>query len=345
MIDYSDIKFFIGPMSKLVVDSVGDFCNTNDVKIGLIPSRRQVEYDGGYVCNWKTSDFSKYARNVSSNIILQRDHGGINQCANYEHNEDMKKYTAKASFRDDAESDFDLIHVDPWKKYRSIDEVAAETARNIRFISGINDLTMFEVGTEEAIRPYEVEDIKKFMLILEKSLTKRQFSKIKYLVIQAGTRISGIKNIGNFDSERCKSMVDFCKDAGLLSKEHNGDYLNPKQMKSRFDLGLDAINVAPEFGVSETQVILNEIKKMRREDLFDRFFNLVYESKKWVKWLPENFEIKSHEDKKTIAEVAGHYVFSKSEFCKITSEIEGLKDKIKQAHYKKLETFFSTLEK
>tara|TARA_R110002074_G_scaffold306041_1_gene477099 strand:- start:429 stop:1463 length:1035 start_codon:yes stop_codon:yes gene_type:complete len=344
MKNYSNIKFFIGPMSKLTVDAVGDFCNNNSVEIGLIPSRRQIEYDGGYVCNWKTSDFSKYAKNISSKIILQRDHGGINQCSNTVHDNDMKIYTAHASFKEDADSGFDLIHIDPWKKYRDIEEAAEETVRNIKFISEINESTMFEVGTEEAIRPYQVEDIEKFTLYLEKNLSKKDFLKIKYLVIQAGTRISGTRNIGKFDSNRCKKMIDFCKNSGFLSKEHNGDYLNIAQMKKRFDLGLDAINVAPEFGVSESRVILNEIKNKERADLFDKFFNLVYESKKWVKWLPSNFKISSDEDRHTIVKVAGHYVFSKNEFYEITSELGNINNKIKKAHTKRLEKFFRSLD-
>jgi hypothetical protein len=54
-------KYFIGPMSKNVVDTIIDFCKSTNNNIGLIPSRRQVEFNGGYVNNWTTSEFSKYA--------------------------------------------------------------------------------------------------------------------------------------------------------------------------------------------------------------------------------------------------------------------------------------------
>ena len=65
------MKYFIGPMSKNVVDAIIEF-NGN---IGFIPSRRQVEYDGGYVNNWTTKEFGKYA----NKIILKRDHAGPGQ--------------------------------------------------------------------------------------------------------------------------------------------------------------------------------------------------------------------------------------------------------------------------
>ena len=68
-------KYFIGPMSKNIVDSIIEFCNETGNKIGLIPSRRQVEWDSGYVNNWTTEEFSKYA-NI---LLLQRDHSGPGQ--------------------------------------------------------------------------------------------------------------------------------------------------------------------------------------------------------------------------------------------------------------------------
>ena len=45
-------KFYIGPMSKNVVDSILEFTEETGNKIGFIPSRRQVEFNGGYVIRW-----------------------------------------------------------------------------------------------------------------------------------------------------------------------------------------------------------------------------------------------------------------------------------------------------
>ena len=54
-----DIKFFIAPMSKKVVDSIINFKNMYSKKITLIPSRRKVDFKGGYSNNWTTESFSK----------------------------------------------------------------------------------------------------------------------------------------------------------------------------------------------------------------------------------------------------------------------------------------------
>ena len=69
MTDY-DVKFFIGPMSRNVVDAVIEVNKETDLKIGFIPSRRQVESDGGYVNNWTTKMFSNYVKSKSNSIFI-----------------------------------------------------------------------------------------------------------------------------------------------------------------------------------------------------------------------------------------------------------------------------------
>ena len=105
-------KLFIGPMSKNIVDVVIERCNDSDDKIGLIPSRRQIEHNGGYVNNWTTDEFVEYVRTRSSNVILQRDHAGPFQ--GKEEDDGLKSLSA------DAMACFDLIHIDPWKKYTDL---------------------------------------------------------------------------------------------------------------------------------------------------------------------------------------------------------------------------------
>ena len=69
-------KYYIGPMSKNVVDSIIEFCNETNHKVGLIPSRRQIEWDGGYVNTWTTEQFSEYTK---MKLVLKRDHAGPGQ--------------------------------------------------------------------------------------------------------------------------------------------------------------------------------------------------------------------------------------------------------------------------
>ena len=59
-------KYYIGPMSKNVVDCVID--HNQKYHIGLIPSRRQVDYCGGYVNKWDTKTFSQYCHKSYRNL-------------------------------------------------------------------------------------------------------------------------------------------------------------------------------------------------------------------------------------------------------------------------------------
>jgi len=113
-------KLFIGPMSLNVVDSILELSNEIDKPIGIIPSRRQVEYNGGYVNNWTTRDFSNYIRSKSNNILLVRDHGGPNQ--------GDKEDDGILSFKHDCEF-FDVLHIDVWKKYKDYDKGLKETIK------------------------------------------------------------------------------------------------------------------------------------------------------------------------------------------------------------------------
>ena len=64
-------------MSKNVVDCV--IKHGQKYSIGFIPSRRQVDFSGGYVNAWNTESFSEYVRSKSSSVLLCRDHGGPEQ--------------------------------------------------------------------------------------------------------------------------------------------------------------------------------------------------------------------------------------------------------------------------
>ena len=129
---------------------------------------------------------------------------------------------------------------------------------------------------------------------------------------------------GGFDVERCKNMVNVCHKHGLLSKEHNGDYLSNEAVSLRFNSGLDAINIAPEFGVLETNTILNHLS----EEQIDKFYKTCYESNKWVKWVPDDFN--PHENKRAIVSICGHYVFNTPTVKELKSQIPNIETTIKQ---------------
>tara|TARA_Y100000593_G_C4308258_1_gene336917 strand:- start:581 stop:1543 length:963 start_codon:yes stop_codon:yes gene_type:complete len=303
-------KFYLGPMSKNVVDAVIEFTEETDNKIGFIPSRRQVEYNGGYVNNWTTEEFSKY---VNGRVLIERDHGGAGQ--GYVEDDGVKSFEVDSQY-------LDIIHVDPWKKYPKFDDGLKETLATINYIHNINPNTLFEVGTEEAIRKFTPDDLDK---LLEELSHFEFFDNIKYAVVQSGVGLDLGKrvNTGNFDLDRLKAFIRVCKRWGKLSKEHNGDYLTNKDIKVRFDAGLDALNIAPEFGQLETLCYLEHMG----DDIED-YYKICYNSKRWEKWVDDDFV--PEDNKKELIKICGHYVFSDPKFLEIKPNIDlKIRDTIK----------------
>lgn len=305
------IKYFIGPMSKNVVDSIIEF----DGSFGFIPSRRQVDYNGGYVNSWTTGEFATY---VNGRVPIERDHGGIGQ--GYKHDDGIESFMHDCRY-------FDKIHIDPWKEHQDFDKGLQETIDCINFIYLVmgKEKVKFEVGTEESIRRFEVDELENLLRHLKGKLEPDIFENIEYVVVQSGVGLDLGKqnNTGIFDPDRLEKMISICKKYGKKSKEHNGDYLTDTEYKQRFDLGLDSINIAPEFGQLETLCYLEEMG----EDI-DEYYNICYESKRWEKWVDETFI--PEDNKRELIEICGHYVFSDKSFLDIKPDIDlKIKEKIK----------------
>ena len=295
-------QLFIGPVSKNVVDAVIDEANHKNQYICLIPSRRQIDYDKGYVNNWDTKEFVQYVRSKTDKVLIQRDHGGPSQGKF----EDDGLY----SLTKDAEENFSLIHIDPWKKYQDLNDAINITINCINKVYEINQNVLFEVGTEEALRKYSLKEFEFFLENLKLKLG-HIFKKIKFASIQSGTRLEMNKNIGKFNLQKSKEFINICKKFNLFSKEHNGDYLSLNDIKIRFNNGLDAINIAPEFGFLETKYLLEEIKKQCDTKSYSQIFEICYESKKWVKWIPPHMVEKLLEENKNVfIETSCHYSFT-----------------------------------
>ena len=291
-------KYYIGPMSKNVVDCIINHKHS----IGFIPSRRQIDFSGGYVSDWNTESFTKYVKDKNPSVLICRDHGGERQ--------GQVEDDGIESFYNDAQH-FDLIHIDPFRVATDIISAAAITDIMIKRIWSKNPNIMYEVGTEEAIFKYQPEDLDRFLNHLYNSLPKEQFDKIKYAVVQSGTGLdlSTRTNTGNFNKRRLKKFINVVKKYGLMSKEHNGDYLiDSFDVEVRFESGLDAINIAPEFGQIESEYYLEQCRKDNH--LFDRLYDICYNSGKWKKWISNINRI----SKDQLIMTSCHYVLSNPDF-------------------------------
>ena len=325
-------KLFIGPVSKSVIDSVIDYANIYNTPLGLIPSRRQIDFSGGYVdfldnglAN-TTESFSSYVKDKTSIVTLVRDHGGPYQGQVDDDGMD--------SLQNDCLS-LDLIHIDPWKKYSDYELGLKETISLINQAYIWNPYIKFEIGTEEAIRKFSVDELDKFVSDLKNNLHPKVFSNIKYLVIQSGTALKANKNIGSYSSDQLKDMIKISQKFNFISKEHNGDYLSSDLIKEKFQLGLDCINIAPEFGKIESDIIAKKLQERGDSYIFE-FFKICKDSNKWVKWVDKDFK-PDNNVLETIS-ICGHYVFSYPSFKKL-KQILGpdVYIDIKQAIQKRIE--------
>jgi hypothetical protein len=141
-----------------------------------------------------------------------------------------------------------------------------------------------------------------------------------------------LENIGDFNPLRLEKMVKVVNSYKLLTKEHNGDYLSQEQIKNRTECGLESINLAPEFGVMQTRLILERLSEKEQEEAYRVCEGL----KKYKKWIPTHLQ--DAPPKGLVVQVSGHYAFTKEPFASHADNVRGeLEDKI----YERLDSILS----
>lgn len=327
----------IGPMSKNCIDATIELSKKNRFPIMLIPSRRQIDFNTGYVNNLTTKKFSKYINN-NKNLIICRDHGGPWQSELEKKNKmSLKKAmeNAKKSFEYDINSNFKILHLDPsidihnkLKIDQILDRIKELYEHCWSYAKKKRKKILFEIGTEEqnglleSFESYEYafNKISKFCEI-------NNIIKPTFFVVQFGTKVMEDKNIGNFNNiqniEELKKknkeflkINNFLRKNNIFTKIHNADYLSDKHLSFLKKSNVGAINIAPEFGIIETRALINILKQNNLEELLNRFLDLSYNSKKWKKWIINKNKI----SKFKCSELAGHYVYSSKEFKEIKKE-------------------------
>lgn len=373
IIDNKKTLLCVGVMSKNVVDASIELANEKKIPIILIASRRQIEakeFGGGYANKWDTLSFSKYVRkkDKSKNIFLARDHGGPWQntfeiSENYNYKKAMK--SAKFSFKCDIDCGFDFLHIDTSESIHGVSKTQAfkrlcelylycenyaqKKSKNIFYEIGTEEQSGFSGNFKDLIQT--LEKFKQFCI-------KKKIKWPSFVVAQCGTKVMETRNVGTFESLYniknefpveilLMKTLETCKKYDILMKEHNADYLNTNSLEWHPKLGIQAVNVAPEFGVVESRHLLKLLKDNKMSDDYERFIQLSYDSKKWEKWMLK--DEKSSREHKAI--ISGHYVFKHPEVEKIRENLikkvfkkkrlldEELKRKIKSSINRYLKSF------
>lgn len=318
-----DYRFGIGPMSKNIVDACIDFVEKYDVRMMFIPSRRQIDFAGGYV-GWDTESFAKYVKSRTDRIPIMRDHGGPGQGDRMD--------DGLYSLRQDCLY-FDMVHLDPWKMAEDLGDGFFQTRNLLLWCSSFCSVIQYEIGTEQSIFKYDHIHLNDFIKFISRW---SGVDEVRYAVIQTGTSLCGNENTGTYNPDRLDAMVAICKRHGLLAKVHNGDYLPIDLIREMFRRGVDAINIAPEFGQIETQTYLREMDT----NLLDAFYDICYDSGRWRKWIDDPT------DKIKLINASGHYVLSNPDFlARIKAKVRPDIDTVIKANVtKKLEELYGATQ-
>ena len=360
----------VGPMSKNCIDATIELANEYCTPLMLIASRRQIDseqFGGGYVENWTTEQFADYViyKDTQKNIILARDHGGpwqneleISNKLNL--NDAMQ--SAKESYRADIDAGFQILHIDPSVDIHAnpnIDQVLERVYELYEFCWTYSQQkkqdVIFEIGTEEQNGSNNTQEELEYTLeCMRKFCKSNKLPYPSFIVIQAGTRVMEMRNIGSFDSPirvanelppeiQIPKMISICKHYRIFMKEHNADYLSTDSLKWQPRLGIHAANIAPEFGVAESKAFIDLMENSNQNILLEEFLRISYESKKWEKWMI-NATSASDKDR---AIISGHYIFSTAECLELKSQARyhikdldtQLKNKVKESIFRYMKAF------
>lgn len=322
-----------GPMSTSTIDAIISISDEQLIPIQLIASRRQIDssqHGGGYVNKWSTVEFAEYVNKKCKNnlVFLSRDHGGPWQGSN-EVTENMNleqaMISSKKSLEIDIDSGFRFLHLDPSidiHKELKIDEILNRVyelyGHVYEYSKGLENI-FIEIGTD--LQSDEVSSLEETEYILNKieTFTKNIKHKPTFYVIQNGTKVQESENVGEYKSKihtnnefqnKIKKLTQLCNKYDIFSKAHNCDYLDSDTLMSLRKCGVNAINIAPEYGIIESRKIISLLKENNLDEEIDEFFNLSFNSNKFQKWLKIDTKLDDFEK----AVLSGHYVFSSEEF-------------------------------
>ena len=360
----------VGPMSKNCIDATIELANEYCTPLMLIASRRQIDseqFGGGYVENWTTEQFADYViyKDTQKNIILARDHGGpwqneleISNKLNL--NDAMQ--SAKESYRADIDAGFQMLHIDPSVDIHAnpnIDQVLERVYELYEFCWTYSQQkkqdVIFEIGTEEQNGSNNTQEELEYTLeCMRKFCKSNKLPYPSFIVIQAGTRVMEMRNVGSFDSPirvanelppeiQIPKMISICKHYRIFMKEHNADYLSTDSLKWQPRLGIHAANIAPEFGVAESKAFIDLMENSNQNILLEEFLRISYDSKKWEKWMI-NATSASDKDR---AIISGHYIFSTAECLELKNQARfhikdldtQLKNKVKESIFRYMKAF------
>jgi hypothetical protein len=279
----------------------------------LISSKNQIDWDGGYVNRWTTKEYTVYISKLKkqypkAKVYVCRDHLGPG----------FKNYDLKDVYQtidSDIENNFDLIHVDFCHFKGDRQDLLLESKKAIEYIRSQKPDMLLEVGTDENAGAFleDVDAIEKDMAFFS------SVAPLQFFVVQTGSLTKEQNQAGGFNAGFISKIKERSQKYNLGLKEHNGDYIEKSEIGKRKGL-IDAINVAPQFGVMQTMLSLQKCHTYGID--FTDFLHEAYQSRKWEKWLNKN----TQDNKFLCSVLAGHYIFAGDAYKRIYEKISAHED-------------------
>lgn len=312
----NQIALGFGPMSSESIEAVYRYSNYNRRPLMLIASKNQIDHHGGYVNNWTTDQYADYISKLKilypqAEVLTCRDHcgPGFNGLDGLE---DVYK-----TIDSDIRNKFDLIHIDFCHLAGDKENQLKESRKAIEYCRKLNPQIKLEVGTDENLG---VNYGNHNLLEIEKEVTYfTEFCQPDFFVVQTGTLIKEINQVGNFNKEFITEVSNILRHRNIKLKEHNADYLSKDDISERAGI-VGAMNIAPQLGAVQTMTVLNKCLIYGID--FSHFAEEVYNGKKWLKWLNNN----TPENKFLCLTIAGHYHFSSQSYKDIILKLSKRED-------------------
>lgn len=302
-------KLALGPMSEEIIEAVFRYSHNNQIQLMLICSRNQVDYNTGYV--FSTRNYMAFINRMksqypSSDVVICRDHcgPGFSSC------DDSIEDTERTILIDVANG-FDLIHIDLCHMQADHTTKIKETMKLMSVAKKNKSDILFEIGTDENIGVAETDTER---IATNIDMVSRMCVP-EFYVVQTGSLVKENRNVGVFEADAIQPISELLHSRGVKLKEHNADYLEDDQIAKRTDL-IDAINIAPQLGVMQTQCVLMLATIYGIN--WDSFATTVICGRNWAKWMDLNNE----NNRMLVTLLAGHYHYKSVPYKAIVHSIE-----------------------
>lgn len=312
----NQVSLALGPMSPEIVEAVFRYSHFNRKSLMLIASKNQIDYKGGYVNNWTTKAYMEFVEemrilNPNAEVKICRDHCGPGFNGNFDI---LDTY---ATIEDDIKNGFDLIHIDFCHFKGTNSERLEATRKAILHCLQLKPTIQIEIGTDENTGTnYSLPNLIEWEREID---FFKSFCNPEFYVVQTGTVIKEINQAGSFNKPFVENVAKMLKSKGLKLKEHNADYLQKDDINLRKGI-VDAMNIAPQLGVVQTQIIIT--KCLVYGIPLDNFLEEVYQGGKWKKWMNKN----TPDNKMLCSIIAGHYHFASPEYALLIEELAKRED-------------------